>query len=240
MSAVDDTGPQAAGGILQRILDHCRTRPAAEPLPRPDDLVFETRYHRDQYTVHVVGTPPDVIAIGVPLLESPGAPITFAGGLLTLHVQPEPLYYAPLGPDPRSWAVLFRRIRRPHDRQPARITIQAFTHRKGHAMAEQFPDNEPILLAAVVDNAEGVPVADTLTWTATSGTVTVDATDPSTLTATLTGAAVGEVTATATDPTGLTGTVTFTIVDSTPATITVTASVATPPTGAPTPAAAAA
>ncbi|HVU37633.1 MAG TPA: QueG-associated DUF1730 domain-containing protein [Opitutales bacterium] len=74
-------------------------------------------------------------------------------------------------------------------------------------------------ITATVTNAEGASVPDTLTWTATSGTITPSA---DTLSATLDNAAVGTVTVTATDTTGLTASVEFEIVDSTPAAISLT------------------
>jgi hypothetical protein len=72
-------------------------------------------------------------------------------------------------------------------------------------------------ITATVTNAEGASVPDTLTWTATSGTITPSA---DTLSATLDNAAVGTVTVT--DTTGLTASVEFEIVDSTPAAISLT------------------
>lgn len=83
----------------------------------------------------------------------------------------------------------------------------------------QFPAGQQRTVTAVVDNAENQPVPDTLSWTATSGTLTVAA---DTLTATLDNAAIGTVTVTATDPHGITGSVVFDVVDSTPASVTVT------------------
>lgn len=108
---------------------------------------------------------------------------------------------------------------------PTAITLYATI--EGTIMADQFPAGQSIALTAVVDNAEGVAVPDTLTWTSTAGTVTAD--DASTLTATLVNAPVGSVTVTATDPNGLSGSVTFDVTDNAPSSITVTAAAATAP-----------
>lgn len=74
-------------------------------------------------------------------------------------------------------------------------------------------------ITATVTNAEGAPVPDALSWTATSGTLNV-ATD--TLSATLDNAALGTVGVSVTDPTGLSVTVTFDVIDATPAAIALT------------------
>jgi hypothetical protein len=85
---------------------------------------------------------------------------------------------------------------------------------------QQFPAGQQRTITAAVDNAEGVPVPDTLSWSASSGTLTVAA---DTLSATLDNAAIGTVTVTASDAAGVTGSVEFEIVDGTPASITLTA-----------------
>lgn len=90
-------------------------------------------------------------------------------------------------------------------------------------MADQFPANEPIVITADVENNEHVPVTDTLTWSASGGTLTPD---PTTLTATLTGAPLGDVTVSVVDPLGLTADLTVTIVDNTPASISLSAALA--------------
>lgn len=83
---------------------------------------------------------------------------------------------------------------------------------------QQFPIGQRTI-TAVVDNAEGAPVADTLSWTASSGTLTVAA---DTLSATLDNAAVGTVTVSVTDSAGLTASVEFDVVDAAPASIALT------------------
>lgn len=83
---------------------------------------------------------------------------------------------------------------------------------------QQFPVGQRTITAAVT-NAEGAPVTDTLTWSASSGTLTVSA---DTLSATLDNAAVGTVTVTATDSHGVTGSVSFDVVDNTPTSVALT------------------
>jgi len=80
---------------------------------------------------------------------------------------------------------------------------------------QQFPVGQRTITATVT-NAEQQPVPDTLSWSATSGTLTPAA---DTLSATLDNAAVGTVTVTVTDPAGLTDSVEFEVVDATPAAI---------------------
>jgi hypothetical protein len=90
------------------------------------------------------------------------------------------------------------------------------------AVADPAPQQFPVgqrTLTATVTNAEGASVPDTLSWSASSGTLTPSA---DTLTATLDNAAVGTVTVTVTDPAGLTASVTFDVVDATPAAISLT------------------
>lgn len=94
-------------------------------------------------------------------------------------------------------------------------------------MADQtFPVGTPILISATV-TANGVAVSDTLSYSASSGTIVPDSAD---LGASLTGAAAGPVTVTATDPDGNVGTVSFTVTE--PIVITLTASAATDDTNA--------
>lgn len=106
-----------------------------------------------------------------------------------------------------------------HPRHARTITISA-TITGRTTVTTQFPEGHPILINADVQNKDGVPVPDTLTYTTTSGTLTADET---TLKATLTGAAQGQVTVTATDPGGVSGSLTIEVVDPTPATITLSA-----------------
>lgn len=74
---------------------------------------------------------------------------------------------------------------------------------------QQFPAGQPRTITATV-TTDGAPFADTLSWSATSGTVTAA---PDTLSATLDNAAVGTVTVTATDPAGASADVSFDVVD---------------------------
>lgn len=83
---------------------------------------------------------------------------------------------------------------------------------------QQFPVGQRTITAAVT-NSGGVAVPDTLSWTATVGTVTPAA---DTLSATLDNAPVGDVTVTVTDATGITASVEFEVVDETPANISLT------------------
>lgn len=100
-------------------------------------------------------------------------------------------------------------------RIPSRITLTASLN-GDTVLSNQFPEGHPIVITADVENAEHVAVPDTLTYTTTSGAI---ATDASTLTATLTGAALGQVTVTATDALGLSASITVEVVDPTPASI---------------------
>lgn len=74
---------------------------------------------------------------------------------------------------------------------------------------QQFPAGARRTITATVLK-DGNPFADTLSWTATSGTITAA---PDTLSATLDNAAVGTVTVTATDPEGASAEVSFDLVD---------------------------
>lgn len=88
----------------------------------------------------------------------------------------------------------------------------------------QFPAGTTIDLTAMVDNAEGVAVPDSLTWSASAGTVTPS--DATTLTATLVNAPIGTVTVTATDANGLSGSLAVDVVDNVPASISISAAAA--------------
>jgi hypothetical protein len=99
-------------------------------------------------------------------------------------------------------------------------SISIYTTLEGAPMTT-FAPGQTITFTAVSDNAEGQPVADTYTWSTTTGTI-VDGADSTTVT--ISDAPLGDLTVTATDPTGLTGEVTVTVADQTPASVTVTAS----------------
>ena len=83
-------------------------------------------------------------------------------------------------------------------------------------MSTQLPAGKPIHLTAKVTNAEGAAVPDSLTWSATAGTLTVD--DETTLTATVQNAPVGTATVNVSDGT-LTASLDIDVTDSTPAAI---------------------
>lgn len=85
----------------------------------------------------------------------------------------------------------------------------------------QFPVGQQRTITAAVTNGGGIAVPDTLSWSATSGTLTPAA---DTLSATLDNAAVGPVTVSVTDPSGLTAAADFELVDETPAAIALTVS----------------
>lgn len=85
---------------------------------------------------------------------------------------------------------------------------------------QQFPVGQRTITAAVT-NAGGVSVPDSLSWTASSGTLTPAA---DTLSATLDNAAVGTVTVSVSDATGITAATVFDVVDDTPAAINLTVS----------------
>jgi len=114
-------------------------------------------------------------------------------------------------------------IARSNDRTPVRITLTAH-HEGDPAMADtQFPAGKDIVITADVENAEHVPVPDSLVWTTSGGTIT-----PSldTLTATLSGAPLGDITVSVVDFLGITADVTVTVVDDTPASISLSAALA--------------
>lgn len=77
------------------------------------------------------------------------------------------------------------------------------------AALPQFPAGQQRTITATVTK-DGVPFADTLSWTTTSGTLTVAA---DTLSATLDNAAAGTVTVTVTDPDGAGAAIQFELVD---------------------------
>lgn len=81
----------------------------------------------------------------------------------------------------------------------------------------QFPAGQQRTITATVTK-DGQPYADSLSWTTTTGTLTVAA---DTLTATLDGAAAGTVTVTVTDEAGAGAAVQFELVDQPSITLTV-------------------
>jgi hypothetical protein len=98
-----------APDLLARVLDWCNSHPADGPLPESGTLTF---YRDEDGTVSIRDDAPDVLAFSGELLAvaSPEY-LSFTDGVLTVNVHPEALYYRALGPDPRSYMVVFERIR---------------------------------------------------------------------------------------------------------------------------------
>jgi hypothetical protein len=98
-----------APDLLARVIDWCNSHPTDGPLPESGALEM----HRNaDGTITVLGDIPEVLGISSELLRL-AAPqyLSFADGILTMDVLPEPLHYRPLGPDPRSFTVVFERVR---------------------------------------------------------------------------------------------------------------------------------
>lgn len=112
--------------------------------------------------------------------------------------------------------------------RPAHITLTASASPGGTPMSS-YALGAPVYLTAAVTNAEQTPITDTVSWSASAGTVTADPSNP--LWATLVNAPLGDVTVTATTSNGIAAQDTVTIVDNTPAAITLTDS-GTPNTAA--------
>jgi hypothetical protein len=105
-----DAEPRAinARGFLFGILNWCNGQPDVGPLP--DSEPIQMRREADG-TIAVVGEAPRFLSISADLLTLASADyLTFADGVLTMAVQPEPLHYRPLGPDPSSFTVVFERV----------------------------------------------------------------------------------------------------------------------------------
>lgn len=96
--------------LLTEVLDWCAAHPHGwHPLPEFGALTLHR--HADG-SVTVEGDAPDMLGFSAELLEAAHADyLTFTDGVLTLTVQPEPLRYRPIGPDPASHTVVFERIR---------------------------------------------------------------------------------------------------------------------------------
>lgn len=78
-------------------------------MPESGPLVMR---REEDGTVSVEGDAPDILGISADLLAFAGPEyLTFARGVLTMNVQPEPLHYRPLGPDPSSRTIVFERTR---------------------------------------------------------------------------------------------------------------------------------
>lgn len=109
LGAMAFPGLLAGPDLLAEILAWCNEHPATFPLNESGPLVMSR--HEDG-TITVEGDAPDILGISADLLAvaSPEY-VSFDDGILTLAVQPEPLYYRPLGPDPASYTVVFERIR---------------------------------------------------------------------------------------------------------------------------------
>jgi hypothetical protein len=93
--------------LLADVLDWCAEHPREAPLPPYGDLTF----HREGDAVSVEGDVPDILAVSAGLLDAADSRhMSFTDGVLTIHVQPGPLRYRPLGPHPTSRVIAFRRI----------------------------------------------------------------------------------------------------------------------------------
>ncbi len=96
-------------GLLTEILDWCHAHPHEGPLPESGALTMR----REHDTVVVEGEPPTILAISGDLLDMAEPRfLSFADGVLTMAVRPEPLHYRPLGPHPSSRVVVFERTLR--------------------------------------------------------------------------------------------------------------------------------
>jgi hypothetical protein len=101
-----------------------------------------------------------------------------------------------------------------HRYEAVRLTLTF--HEGAAAMADRYAAGSPVPASVKALNREGEQVPDTVTWTASSGTVT---TDDTTLSTTIDGADVGTLTVTVTDPGGLSVTGSVEIYDGTPASL---------------------
>lgn len=78
--------------LFEQIQEYLEEHPT-EARPEPGPL---TMHRDDAGNISVVPPVPDVMAISVELLENASMPtLSFADGLLTIDVLPEPLYYRP-------------------------------------------------------------------------------------------------------------------------------------------------
>lgn len=91
--------------LSEQILNYLDEHPT-EARPEPSAL---TMHRNDDGTIAVVPPVPDVTAISIELLDNARIPLSFADGLLTIDVLPEPLYYRPLYSYDFGLAVVFLR-----------------------------------------------------------------------------------------------------------------------------------
>ena len=107
------TPARPAGTLLTEVLAWCAEHPwNGGDLPI-GDLTFQQHYdaETDTHTVSVLGTPPQVMAASVDLLEQADPQfLKFDRGLLVIDVQPERLLYEPLYVGWRAEMVVFRRV----------------------------------------------------------------------------------------------------------------------------------
>jgi hypothetical protein len=98
----------AGPDLLADVLAWCKEHPATLPLPGSGQL--EMRREHDG-TVTVQGDAPDALAISADLLSVASSEyLTFTDGVLAMNVQPKPLRYRPIGPDPSSCTIVFERV----------------------------------------------------------------------------------------------------------------------------------
>lgn len=100
--------------LLTEILAWCAEHPWDGGDLTPGDLTFQQRYiaENDTRIVSTAGTPPEVLAASVELLEGADPQLLKFDdrGLLIFDVQPEPLLYEPLYVGWRAETVVFRRV----------------------------------------------------------------------------------------------------------------------------------
>lgn len=95
--------------LLAHVVAWCDSHPTDGPLPESGTLTF---YRDEDGTVSIRDDAPGILAFSADLLAV-AAPeyLSFADGILTVNVLPEPLYYRALGPDPRIRMVVFELVR---------------------------------------------------------------------------------------------------------------------------------
>lgn len=114
MSAIPTVYP---GQLLTEILTWCAEHPWTGGDLTPGDITFQQHYNEadDTRTVSIMGTPPEIMAVSVALLDQADPQLLrFERGLLVLDVQPESVLYEPLYVSRRDGlfdAVVFGRAR---------------------------------------------------------------------------------------------------------------------------------
>lgn len=96
--------------LLETVLAWCDEHPSIGRHRSHEPL---TLHRYADGSIGVEGEPPDVIAIGIPLLADASLRyVTFAEGVLTIDIPQNPLRYRALGPAEFDFAIVF-------DREPA-------------------------------------------------------------------------------------------------------------------------